>query len=128
MSRIAQAFKVPRRVALIGYVTVGYPSLGATLKAVTVLEKAGCDMVELGIPFSDPLADGVTIQRASHQALESGVTPTVCLETASKIRQRVSLPLLFMTYYNPILRFGPESFCQASAQAGVDGKKIPDQI
>jgi tryptophan synthase alpha chain len=126
MSRIAQAFKVPGRVALIGYVTVGYPSLDATLKAVSVLEEAGCDIVELGIPFSDPLADGVTIQRASHQALEAGVTPTVCLETASKIRQHVSLPLLFMTYYNPILRFGPESFCLASAKAGVDGLIIPD--
>jgi tryptophan synthase alpha chain len=126
MSRIAQAFKVPGRVALIGYVTVGYPSLDATIKAVTVLEEAGCDIVELGIPFSDPLADGVTIQRASHQALESGVTPTVCLETASKIRKHVSLPLLFMTYYNPILRFGPQSFCQASVKAGVDGLIVPD--
>lgn len=126
MSRIAQAFKVPGRVALIGYVTVGYPSLKATLKAVTVLEESGCDMVELGIPFSDPLADGVTIQRASHQALEAGVTPTVCLETAAQLRQQVSLPLLFMTYYNPVLRFGLESFCRASAQAGVDGLIVPD--
>ena len=126
MSHISQAFKAPGRVALIGYVTVGYPSLEATFKAVAVLEEAGCDIVELGIPFSDPLADGVTIQRASHQALEAGVTPTVCLETASKIRQRVSLPLLFMTYYNSILRFGPKSFCQASAKAGVDGLIVPD--
>jgi len=126
MSHIAQAFKEPGRAALIGYVTVGYPSLDATLKAVTVLEEAGCDIVELGIPFSDPLADGVTIQRASHQALESGVTPAVCIETAAQIRQRVSLPLLFMTYYNPVLRFGPESFCQASAKAGIDGLIVPD--
>jgi len=126
MSHIAQAFKTPGRVALIGYVTVGYPSLEATLKAVTVLEEAGCDMVELGIPFSDPLADGVTIQRASHRALEAGVTPTVCLETAAQLRQRVSLPLLFMTYYNPVLRFGLESFCRASSQARVDGLIVPD--
>jgi tryptophan synthase alpha chain len=126
MSRIAQAFKVPGRVALIGYVTVGYPSLKATLKAVTVLEESGCDMVELGIPFSDPLADGVTIQRASYQALEAGVTPTVCLETAAQLRQQVILPLLFMTYYNPVLRFGLESFCRDSAQAGVDGLIVPD--
>ena len=126
MSNIAQAFKVPGRAALIGYVTVGYPSLDATIKAVTVLEEAGCDIVELGIPFSDPLADGVTIQRASHQALESGVTPTVCIETAAQIRKRVKLPLLFMTYYNPVLRFGLESFCQASAKAGIDGLIVPD--
>jgi tryptophan synthase alpha chain len=126
MSRIAQAFQLPGRAALIGYVTVGYPSQGATLKAVTVLEEAGCDMVELGIPFSDPLADGVTIQRASHEALEAGVTTTVCLEMAAKLRQRVSLPLLFMTYYNPVLRFGLELFCRASAQAGMDGLIVPD--
>jgi tryptophan synthase alpha chain len=126
MSRIAQAFQQPGRVSLIGYLTVGYPNLETTLKAVPILEKAGCDIVELGIPFSDPLADGVTIQRASHQALEAGVTPTVCLETAAQLRQRVSLPLLFMTYYNPVLRFGLESFCQETAKSGVDGLIIPD--
>jgi tryptophan synthase alpha chain len=126
MSHIAQAFALPRRVALIGYVTVGYPSLEATSKAVNVLEESGCDMVELGIPFSDPLADGVTIQRASQRALEAGVTLTVCLEMAAKLRQQVSLPLLFMTYYNAVLSFGLESFCRASAKAGVDGLIVPD--
>jgi tryptophan synthase alpha chain len=126
MSNIAQAFKVPGRAALIGYVTVGYPSTDATIKAVTVLEEAGCDIVELGIPFSDPLADGVTIQRASHQALESGVTPAVCIKIAAQIRSRVKVPLLFMTYYNPVLRFGLKSFCQASAKAGIDGLIVPD--
>ncbi len=125
MSRIAQAFK-QKRPALIGYVTVGYPSLDATIKAVTVLEEAGCDIVELGIPFSDPLADGMTIQRASHQALESGVTPNICIETAARIRRQVKLPLLFMTYYNPVLRFGQELFCLASSKAGIDGLIIPD--
>jgi tryptophan synthase alpha chain len=125
MSRIAQAFK-QGRPALIGYVTVGYPSLDATIKAVAVLEEAGCDIVELGIPFSDPLADGVTIQRASHQALESGVTPTLCIETAARIRKQVKLPLLFMTYYNPVLKFSPELFCLAASKAGIDGLIIPD--
>ena len=125
MSRLASAFK-PGRKALIGYVTVGYPSLEATLKVVPLLAESGCDVVELGIPFSDPLADGVTIQKASFQALQNGITPEVCLETARKLREKVTIPLVFMTYFNPVLSYGLEKFCAACNQAGIDGLIIPD--
>jgi tryptophan synthase alpha chain len=125
MSRIASAFK-PGRKALIAYVTVGYPDIEATLKVVPALAKAGCDIVELGIPFSDPLADGVTIQNSSYQALQNGVTPEVCLETAKKLRQQVDIPLLFMTYFNPVLSYGIDKFCTACGKAGIDGMIIPD--
>jgi tryptophan synthase alpha chain len=123
MSRIATAFK---QKALIAYVTVGYPSVQTTLEVVPALAQWGCDIVELGIPFSDPLADGATIQEASYSALQNGVTPSVCLDTASRLRREVDVPLVFMTYYNPVLRFGLEGFCQASAKAGVDGLIVPD--
>jgi tryptophan synthase alpha chain len=125
VSRIPAAFARGHK-ALIPYLTVGYPQLETTLELVPRLEEWGCDLVELGIPFSDPLADGTTIQEASFQALERGMTPRLCLEVASKLRQKVSLPLVFMTYYNPVLHFGLEAFCQASAEAGIDGFIIPD--
>ena len=126
MSRIASVFATPGRKALIGYLTVGYPSLAATLEMVPAVADWGCDIMELGIPFSDPLADGVTIQGASYQALQQGVTPQSCLEVAAELRKRVDIPLVFMTYYNPVLNFGLESFCQASAEAGIDGFIVPD--
>ena len=86
----------------------------------------GVDIVELGIPFSDPLADGATIQRASYHALQQGVTPKICLEVAQKLRQKVNVPLLFMGYYNPLFHYGLSRFCQECAQNGVDGLIIPD--
>lgn len=125
MSRIASVFS-RRRKALIAYLTVGYPSLDETLELVPRLAQAGCDMVELGIPFSDPLADGATIQRASYQALQQGVTPGSCLEVAARLRHTMDIPLLFMTYYNPILSYGLEDFCHQSFDAGVDGLIVPD--
>jgi len=125
VSRIASAFK-PGRKTLIGYVTVGYPDVDATLKVVPALAKAGCDIIELGIPFSDPLADGITIQNASFHALQNGVTPAVCLETAKKLRQQVDIPLLFMTYYNPVFSYGIEKFCITCCRVGIDGLIIPD--
>lgn len=125
MSRVGSAFK-PGRKTLIGYITVGYPNLEDTLKVVPLLAKSGCDIVELGIPFSDPLADGVTIQNASFRALQNGVTPEVCLETARKLREKVDIPLLFMTYYNPVYSYGLDKFCEACIRAGIDGLIIPD--
>ena len=125
MSRIASVFR-PGHKALIAYLTVGYPSLEATYEAATILASNGCDIVELGIPFSDPLADGATIQKASYQALKQGITPQACLEVAHKLHQKITTPLVFMSYYNPILSFGLEAFCQASAKAGIDGLIIPD--
>ncbi|TET44202.1 MAG: tryptophan synthase subunit alpha [Dehalococcoidia bacterium] len=126
MSRIASAFAKLNRVALIPYITVGYPSIEATLEIVPLLAESGCDIVELGIPFSDPLADGATIQHASYEALRQGVTPERCLEVAQALRQRVEIPLVFMTYYNPVLKFGLEEFCSKCAEVGIDGLIIPD--
>ncbi|MFH1032757.1 MAG: tryptophan synthase subunit alpha [Chloroflexota bacterium] len=124
-SRIASVFK-PGRKALLTYVTVGYPSLDATLQVVPLLAESGADIVELGIPFSDPLADGVTIQKASFSALQNGVTPEICLDIARKLRQRINIPLVFMGYYNPILNYGLEKFSDACAKNGIDGMIIPD--
>jgi tryptophan synthase alpha chain len=125
MSRIASVFS-PGHKALIAYLTVGYPSLAVTLEAATILARGGCDIIELGIPFSDPLADGATIQKASYQALAQGITPQACLDLARRLSQKITTPLVFMSYYNPVLSFGLEAFCQASAGAGVDGLIIPD--
>jgi tryptophan synthase alpha chain len=127
MSRINSAFR-PGHTALIPYVTVGYPSIEATLKAVPLLAEKGCDIIELGIPFSDPLADGVTIQAASYRALQNGVTPRKCLEVAAELSRKVSVPLVFMSYFNPVFSYGPEKFCQDCAAAGIDGLIIPDLI
>ena len=126
MSRIARVFNQPGHIALIPYVTVGYPSIEDTLKVVPLLASSGCDMVELGIPFSDPLADGITIQKASFCALQNGVTPELCLQVAKKLSQKVDIPLVFMTYFNPVFNIGMEEFCTACASSGIDGLIIPD--
>jgi len=126
VSRIAAVFNQPGHVALIPYVTVGYPSIEATLKVVQLLTNSGCDIVELGVPFSDPLADGVTIQKASFRALQNGVTLSHCLEVARQLRQIIEIPLVFMTYFNPVFSYGLENFCNACTRSGVDGLIIPD--
>ena len=126
MSRLASIFEQPAHTALIPYVTVGYPSLEATLKVVPLLADSGADIVELGIPFSDPLADGATIQKASFRALQNGVTPKLCLEVAKQLSHKVDIPLVFMTYFNPVFNYGLEEFCRACASSGVSGLIIPD--
>jgi tryptophan synthase alpha chain len=126
LSRISIAFSKPLRKALIAYVTVGYPTVEATLEVVPLVARSGCDIVELGIPFSDPLADGATIQQASFRALQNGVTPQLCLDMARELRQQVNIPLVFMTYLNPVLSYGFEEFSRAGTDAGVDGLIIPD--
>ncbi len=126
MSRITSVFTKANHTALIPYITVGYPSVETTFKVVPLLANSGCDIVELGIPFSDPLADGATIQQASYQALLQGVTPRLCFEVAQELRRQVEIPLVFMTYYNPVLRFGLEKFCSKCAEVGIDGLIIPD--
>jgi len=126
LSRIDSVFNWPAHTALIPYITVGYPSIEATLEVVPLLAGSGCDVVELGIPFSDPLADGATIQKASFYALKNGATPRLCLEVAKQLRQLVDIPLVFMTYFNPIFSYGLEEFCSACASSGVSGLIIPD--
>lgn len=129
MSRLGEAFqrlRTEQRLALIAYLTVGYPSMDATPQLVKAAGESGADAIELGIPFSDPLADGPTIQAASQAALEHGVSVARALDVAAKSRALTSVPLLFMTYVNPILAYGVERFCRAAKQAGVDGLIIPD--
>jgi tryptophan synthase alpha chain len=126
MSRLASVFKQKNHKALIAYVTAGYPSIEATLKVVPLLADCGCDIVELGIPFSDPMADGATIQRASFKALENGVTTAICLDLAKKISKKTAVPLVFMTYFNPIYRYGLEKFCHDCVASGIDGLIIPE--
>jgi tryptophan synthase alpha chain len=130
LSRIAATFARTRaegRPALVAFLTAGYPSLGATPALVQALARGGADMVELGIPFSDPLADGVTIQRAGLAALRQGVTAADCLRVVGELRsQGLEIPLLLMGYYNPILAYGPEAFVAAAAAAGGDGLIVVD--
>jgi tryptophan synthase alpha chain len=126
MSRIDKVFQKPGHKALIPYITVGYPNLDSTLQAVPLLEANGADIIELGIPFSDPLADGATIQESSYRALQNGVSTITCLNIAGQIRAKSAVPLVFMTYYNPVLNYGLEKFCHDSVAAGVDGLIVPD--
>ena len=126
MSRIASVFTEPNHKAFIPYITVGYPSVEMSLKVVPLLADCGCDIVELGIPFSDPLADGTTIQKASFGALQNGVTPKLCLEIAGQLSQKIEVPLVFMSYFNPIFNYGLEEFCDACTNSGIDGLIIPD--
>jgi len=130
MSRIAATFarlRAEGRVALMPYLTVGFPERDSTLELVSAMEAAGASLFELGVPFSDPLADGATIQRAAQRALENGVTFAGCLETVAALRARgVQAPLLLMGYYNPLLRFGVERACRELAAAGGDGWIVPD--
>jgi tryptophan synthase alpha chain len=126
VSRINSVFTRPGHKALISYITVGFPTIEATLRTVPILADNGCDIIELGIPFSDPLADGATIQRASFQALQNGISPQSCLEIAKQLSRRISTPLVFITYFNAVLRYGIEQFCVNCADSGIEGLIIPD--
>lgn len=125
MRRIAEAFaglRARRRTGLVAFLTVGYPSVEDTLRLVPALIEGGADLIELGVPFSDPLAEGPTIQRSSQHALERGVTPAVCLDVVAGLRARgVEAPIVLMGYYNPLLSYGLEEFCRDAAAAGADG-------
>lgn len=128
-NRIDQKFidlKQQRRKAFIAYVTAGDPSLVKTHDIILGLEKAGVDIIEIGIPFSDPLADGGTIQAASKRALDHGVTLAQIFDMVKRLRQKTKLPLLFMTYYNPIFHYGEERFIKMCQDIGIDGLIIPD--
>ena len=126
MSKISAIFNRPGHKVLIAYLTVGYPSVETTMEMVSTVASSGCDLMELGIPFSDPLADGATIQNASYQALKQGVTPELCLQVAGKLRAKVDIPLVFMTYYNPVFSYGLSAFCKDCVEAGISGLIIPD--
>lgn len=130
MSRIAETFarlKSAGQVALMPYLMVGYPEHDSVLDLAPALEAAGADLFELGIPFSDPLADGATIQRASERALQNGIRLADCLAMIGELRRRgVTVPIVPMGYYNPFLQYGLERFAHEAAAAGADGVIIPD--
>lgn len=119
--------KAEGRLALIGWQTVGFPEPGAAERLVPALLEGGFDLIELGVPFSDPQADGATVQHASHVALQHGTTLRDCLRTVRNLRKAsVAAPLLFMSYYNPVLAMGVERFAGEAASAGLDGLIVPD--
>ena len=108
------------------YFTAGFPKLVDTVEIIQQLEKNGVDFVEIGLPFSDPLADGPTIQKSSEKALRNGMTTNLIFEQLKNIRDTVSIPLILMGYFNPVLQFGVENFCKKCAEVGIDGLIIPD--
>lgn len=113
---------------MMPFTTIGWPEIGDAERIVPALIEGGADLLEIGIPFSDPIADGPTVQRVNQRALENGVTPRMSIEVVSRLRNEhgVEAPLLFMGYYNPILSYGPEKFAHDSAEAGIDGLIVPD--
>jgi len=129
MNRISRKFlelKSKRRKAFIAYLTVGYPDISTTEKLVLAMSRAGVDMFELGVPFSDPLADGPIIQEASSFALKNKVNLDKVFSLAKRIRKRIDKPLLIMGYYNPIFNYGLERFAKDAKSAGLDGIVVPD--
>jgi tryptophan synthase alpha chain len=125
MNRIQKKLKEKDKILSI-YFTAGYPALNDTVKIIENLEKCGVGMIEIGLPFSDPLADGPTIQASSTQALKNGMTSEILFDQLKDIRKSVSLPLLIMGYFNPIYQFGVEAFCKKCQDIGIDGLIIPD--
>lgn len=125
-NRIIELFKKKKKEVLTIYFTAGFPKIEDTTRILKALEKAGVDMIEIGIPYSDPLADGPIIQESGGQALENGMNVKLLFEQLKDIRKEVSLPILFMGYFNPILQYGLEEFCQKSKEVGIDGLIVPD--
>ncbi|MFD2672908.1 tryptophan synthase subunit alpha [Marinicrinis sediminis] len=130
MNRIDQTFeklKSEGRTAYIPFVTMGDPNLDTSIDILAALERAGADIVELGVPYSDPLADGPVIQRASQRALSNGISIRDIIQSASRARERgIQLPFILFTYYNPVLQFGLENFFQALQEHDISGMIIPD--
>jgi len=129
MNRIEKKFidlKKKNKKAFIAFITAGDPDLATTQKLALAFENAGVDILELGVPFSDPLADGPTIQAASQRALAKGVSLKKILKSVAQIRTKTQLPICLMTYYNPIFHFGEQAFVDQAHNAGVDGLIVPD--
>jgi tryptophan synthase alpha chain len=126
VDRVFKKLKIEKRPALIAFLTSGYPNLAATEKLVLSFERSGVDIVELGVPFSDPIADGPVIQAASYEALKKGTTLTKVLELVKRLRRSTEIPLCAMTYFNLILSYGPERFARDAAAVGLDAVIVPD--
>ena len=125
MNRIQKKLKEEKKLLSI-YFSAGYPALNDTVEIIKQLENSGADMIEVGLPFSDPLADGPTIQESSTQALKNGMHTELLFEQLKGIRKSVSIPLVLMGYFNPMLQYGAEAFCQKCKDIGIDGFIIPD--
>ncbi|HEX3081565.1 MAG TPA: tryptophan synthase subunit alpha [Puia sp.] len=126
MSRIRKLFEKKNKNILSVYFTAGFPTLNSTLTVMKSLQDAGADMIELGIPYSDPLADGPVIQSSGTMALANGMTITHLFKQLRNFRNEIGLPVLFMGYMNPIMQYGFENFCRDAAEVGVDGLILPD--
>ncbi len=125
MNRITQKLQEDKKLLSI-YFTAGYPALEDTVPVIKSLQAAGVDMIEIGMPFSDPLADGPTIQESGTQALKNGMTVHKLFEQLEGIRQEVDIPLIAMGYLNPVMQYGVETFCQKCQEIGIDGLILPD--
>ncbi|KLT68306.1 MULTISPECIES: tryptophan synthase subunit alpha [unclassified Flavobacterium] len=125
MNRITQKLQEDKKILSI-YFSAGYPNLNDTAQIIQDLEKNGVDLIEIGLPFSDPLADGPTIQASSTQALHNGMTTQLLFDQLKNIRESVKIPLIIMGYFNPMLQYGVEEFCKKCAEIGIDGLIIPD--
>ena len=126
MNRINQLFNSNKKDILSIYFCAGTPTLDGTADVIRTLEKHGVSMIEIGIPFSDPMADGIVIQNAATQALRNGMSLKLLFEQLRDIRKDVKIPLVFMGYLNPIMQFGFENFCRKCVECGIDGVIIPD--
>ncbi len=125
MNRINAKLQEDKKILSI-YFTAGYPALEDTVTIITGLEKNGVDMIEIGLPFSDPLADGPTIQKSSTAALQNGMHTELLFRQLKDIRKKVAVPLVMMGYFNPVLQYGVEKFCQRCRDIGIDGLILPD--
>lgn len=125
MNRIKQKLNEDKKLLSI-YFTAGYPNIDDTISIIQNLEQSGVDMIEIGLPFSDPLADGPTIQASSTAALKNGMTTEKLFDQLKDIRKSVSIPLIIMGYFNPVLQYGVEAFCKKCQEIGIDGLILPD--
>lgn len=126
MSRLQSLFQAKSKNILNVYCTAGYPQLHSTMEVMKALQQNGADIIELGMPYSDPLADGPVIQHANSIALSNGITITQLFEQLKDCRKEISLPIILMGYMNPVLQYGFEKFCADAAAVGVDGLILPD--
>ncbi len=126
MNRLTQLFEHKKQHILSVFYTAGYPHLTDTISIAKALQDAGADMLEIGFPFSDPMADGPVIQRSSEVALENGMSIKVLFEQLKVLRKEVTVPILLMGYFNPVVQYGVEQFCADAAAVGIDGVIIPD--
>ena len=126
MSRIETLFSRKKERVLNVYCTAGYPELNSTLEVILTLEASGADLIELGMPYSDPLADGPVIQASSTKALQNGMSIAVLFEQLKSLRAKTQIPLILMGYMNPVIQYGFQKFCEEAAEVGVDGLILPD--